>query len=818
MKLLLTLTITALGLATEPTIASPEANLSLVPLPQKLTQQAGPGFSLTRATTITYQGDDARGSAELLAAALRPATGLPLTIRQATALGRNTIFLQLDPDLEIGSLSSAGFSDLSRRSKRSAKAEAQRRSAYGAGSLSNDDEPANATSRNPPSASEKPGLPSRPQEVTPLIGSSILRQEGYTLESSASGIVITAPTPAGLFYGSQTLLQLLPAEVFQNDKMSREAWQIPAVMIKDEPALSWRGMMLDVSRYWFTKAYVLRYLDMMAMHKMNVLHWHLIDDCGWRIEIKKYPKLTEIGGFRGKGDARYGGYYTQDDIREIVRYAADRNITIVPEIELPAHTLPALVAYPELGCMGKQFEMPTRHSISPELYCAGKPGTHAFLRDVMTEVCDLFPGTFIHIGGDEAKYVRWKNCPDCQVKMKELGLKSELELQGWMTTQMEDFLAQKGKRIIGWDEILGCGVSEKAGIMTWHRPKTAINGAKRGNPVVMSLTGHAYFDTAESKLPGEPPTAGWIPPISLKKAYSWHPVPDGLTGDAVKNILGASGCVWTDQFLHKAHILADKPGEGTTKSEAYVDYLSLPRMAALAEVTWTKRELRDYDDFTDRMQRMYLRYTHARYNFRMPTPLLDIKKQSDGAVTITASSPIEGGTVRYTLDGTEPTTDSTELKGAVTASREKIFKTATFAPGRQTQSLTYTYADASQKYTRRGRQIGEWKSGQPGNGTPKEMTFDATGVINANGHYLITFLYTGGRQRLDIDGIKVVKNDVQTVAQDIHHGITGASHKNNTYKIKIDDYETGASFKVKAQVYGDTGDDTNGIVLIRPIE
>ncbi|MCK4564375.1 MAG: family 20 glycosylhydrolase, partial [Verrucomicrobia bacterium] len=395
---------------------------------------------------------------------------------------------------------------------------------------------------------------------------------------------------------------------------------------------------------------------------------------------------------------------------------------------------------------------------------------------------------------------------------------NEHELQGWMTTQIEEFLAKKGKRIIGWDEILACGVSQKAGIMTWHRPKTAIKGAERGNPVVMSLTGHAYFDVAESKLPGEPPTAGWIPPISLEKAYRWHPVPNGLTGSATKNILGASGCIWSDQFLHNARILADKPGEGTAKSEAYIDYLSLPRMAALAEVTWTKQDLRDYGSFTERMQRMFVRYANVGYNFRMPTPLLDIGKRADGSITVAATSPIKGGTVRYSLDGSAPSASSPELDTTVAVARDEIFKTATFAPDGQTHSLTYTYVDGVQKYAMHGKPFGEWKSGQPGNGKPREMTFDATGFINKNGEYLITFLYTKGGQRLDIDGIEVVKNDTRVVAKDIHHGTTGGSHKNNTYKIKIDSYETGASFKVKAQVYGDTGNDSNGVVLIRLIK
>lgn len=639
-------------------------------------------------------------------------------------------------------------------------------------------------------------------------------REAYQLVSRDDGVVLTGRTIAGLINGTQTLRQLLDPGAFRTTKYDFSDWTIPTVTIVDEPSYPWRGMMLDVSRYFFTKEYVLRYLDMMAMHKMNVLHWHLIDDAGWRIEIKKYPKLTQIGAWRGKGDQRHGGFYTQQDIREVVAYAKARNIEVVPEIEIPAHTLPALVAYPELGCTGKQFEVPTRHSISPELYCVGKETTWTFLEDVMAEVCELFPAKFVHIGGDEARYQRWNACEHCQGRLKKQGLKSAKELQGWATTRIEDVLKKHDKQIIGWDEILDCGVSNKAGIMTWHKPSTAVDGAKRGNPVVMALTGHAYFDVAESKLPGEPPTAGWIPPISLEKAYRWDPTPRELDAEAAKNILGANGCVWTDQFLHRADILADKPGKGTTASEAYVDYLSLPRMAALAEVTWTPRESRDYDEFRSHMKTHYLRYQHAGHNFRMPTPHLEVKKQADGSLLISGETPISGGSVHYTLDGSEPTSESSELTDSITAPATATFKAVTIAATGD-QSLTYTHVDASNKFAHLGRKIGEWKSGEVGNTKPKEAIFDATGFIDSNGTYLITFQYTGGTQRLDIDGIEVVRNDVDSSGKDIHHGFTGGSKKDNVYTIKVDNYQTGASFKVKAQIYGDTGDDSNGLVLIR---
>ncbi len=639
-------------------------------------------------------------------------------------------------------------------------------------------------------------------------------REAYQLISRKEGIVLTGRSLAGLINGAQTLRQLLAPEIYQNSKRNSAAWQVPAVTITDEPSYPWRGMMLDVSRYFFTKEYVLRYLDMMAMHKMNVLHWHLIDDCGWRIEIKKYPKLTEIGAWRGQGANRRGGFYTQDDIREIVAYAKARNIEVIPEIEIPAHTLSALVAYPELGCLEKQFEVPTAHSISPEIYCVGKETTWVFLEDVMNEVCALFPAKFVHIGGDEARYDRWNGCEHCQKRMKSERLKSAKELQGWATTRIEKLLEKHGKSIIGWDEILDCGVSNKAGIMTWHKASTAVDGAKRGNPVVMSLTGHAYFDVAESKLPGEPPTAGWIPPISLEKAYRWEPTPKGLDAKAAKNILGANGCIWSDQFLHSAAVLADKPGQGTTASEGYIDYLSLPRMAALAEVTWTPQAARDYQDFSQRMKVHYLRYQHAGYKFRMPTPSVDVKRLADGGLGISGECPISGGSVRYTLDGSDPGADSKILSEPFTASKDATFKAATHAAN-GSRSLTWTFSDEVNKFAQIGKKFGEWKSGHIGNAKAMEVTFDATGFIDANGTYIITFQFTGGTHRLDIDGIEVVRNGSDPVARNIHHGFTGSSQNANAYTIKVDNYQTGASFKVKAMIYGDTGDDSNGVVLIR---
>jgi len=327
-------------------------------------------------------------------------------------------------------------------------------------------------------------------------GLSALGPEGYQLEVRQDRIQLCAPSKAGLFYGIQTLRQLFPARIYGNRAMDR-TWRIPCASIQDRPCYAWRGMMLDVSRYFLPKAYVKRYMDLMAMHKLNVLQLHLVDDPGWRIQIDKYPKLTEVGAFRGEGAQRYGGYYSKDDIRELVSYAQELHIEIVPEIELPAHCQSALAAYPWLGCSEKKLPVPTKCYISPEILCAGKDSSYTFLKDVMSEVVELFPGRFIHIGGDEAKYTRWEACPHCKQKCKDEGLKSFFELQSHLTHYLEDFLMTKNRRLIGWDEILKGGLAPNATVMTWHRPETAVQAAKAGNNVVMALTGHAYFDTPE---------------------------------------------------------------------------------------------------------------------------------------------------------------------------------------------------------------------------------------------------------------------------------------------------------------------------------
>ncbi|MDP6524879.1 MAG: family 20 glycosylhydrolase [Kiritimatiellia bacterium] len=642
-----------------------------------------------------------------------------------------------------------------------------------------------------------------------------LHEEGYALRVSEERVELAAKDGVGLAHAVQTLRQLLPPAVFSSSKQST-TWAITGCTITDHPGFKWRGMMLDVSRYWYSKEFMLRYLDMMAMHKMNVLHWHIVDDAGWRVEIKKYPKLTEVGAFRGTGESRYGGFYTQEDVREIVRHATNRGITIVPEIEIPAHTLAAVVAYPYLSCHGRELKMPTRHFISKDLYCPGKATTWTFLEDVMTEINDLFPGTYIHIGGDEASYRNWEKCKDCQALMKKEGIEDTHALHGYMNLRIEKFLQGKGRQIIGWDEILKCGISEQAGVMIWRNKGAAVKAAERGNLVVMALTGNCYFDTVESKHPSEPPGAGWIPPVTLMKAYSWHPVLSTIKGDAVTNVGGGNGCVWSDQFLHQPNILPDRPGEGTRRSEAYIEYLSLPRMAALSEVNWTPREQRDWDDFQERMKDTYVRYINAGYNFRLPLPELTLDAQDDGRTMVTAKGHITGGKVRFVLDGSNPTIDSPALEGTILVKDMATFRAATFSAAGKHQSFVTMNLELPEWIRRKGAKVGHWRSSEL-SADPKVHTFDATGIVTADGTMSMTFLQTEGKNSVTVHRVELVRNDVDVVfaPQKFKPIVVPNDKRGSYYRIGVRGYETGASFKFKVTMSAKDGTDSDGYILLR---
>ena len=432
--------------------------------------------------------------------------------------------------------------------------------------------------------------------------------EGYRITVTAKSVNIAGKTPAGVFYGIQTLRKSIP--VGRTDQIL-----LPTAQVASSPRFGYRGMHLDCVRHFFGVETVKRYIDIMALHGMNRLHWHLTDDQGWRVEIKKYPRLTEVGGWRDgttlghnspvNDGIRYGGYYTQAQIRDIVRYAADRYITIIPEIDMPGHMVAALTAYPELGCTGGPYEVWGMWGVHDDILCVGKDGTLQFVRDVLDEVIQLFPGEYIHIGGDEAPRVRWQQCPLCQQRISDEGIQAvdrqsaEARLQGWFTAQVQHYLAQHGKRIIGWDELLDCGVDATATIMSWTGAEPGARGALLGHDVIMTPVDPLYFDYYQTDMTWNEPTAfGGC--NTLRKVYDFEPVAPDLPADKRQHILGAQANLWTEYVT----------------CEPQVQYQVLPRMAALAEVQWLQPQDKDYKDFKARLPRLVEIYKHYGWTYR----------------------------------------------------------------------------------------------------------------------------------------------------------------------------------------------------------
>jgi hexosaminidase len=427
-----------------------------------------------------------------------------------------------------------------------------------------------------------------------------LGDEGYELSVTGRRISIRAKERAGVFYGLQTVRQLLPPEVFREAKVDSVAWAIPAVRIVDRPRFAWRGAHLDVGRHFMPKEFVKKYIDLIALQKMNTFHWHLTEDQGWRIEIKKYPRLTQVGAWRtqtvvghqtSRTDSttwqfdgqRHGGFYTQDDVREVVAYARDRFVNVVPEIEMPGHALAAIAAYPELGVTGQPADVGTRWGVYANILNA-EPSTVSFMQDVLTEVMALFPSRFIHVGGDEADKALWKTSPRIQERIKELGLKDEHELQSWFIQQMDAFLTAHNRRLVGWDEILEGGLAPGATVMSWRGTKGGIDAARAGHDVIMAPTGNTYLDYYQSQnTAGEPLAIGGFLPIET--VYAFEPVPAELEPQYHAHILGGQGQIWTEYMA----------------GPKQVEYMAFPRLTALAEVLWTQAERKDYRDFLGRL-------------------------------------------------------------------------------------------------------------------------------------------------------------------------------------------------------------------------
>ena len=490
-----------------------------------------------------------------------------------------------------------------------------------------------------------------------------LGKEAYTLNIGKNTVKVKASNLSGVNYAIQTLKQMLPAEVFGKQAAADADWTIQCAKIKDEPRFGYRGMHLDVSRHFFTVDEVKRYLDVMEVHKLNTLHWHLTDDQGWRLEIKKYPRLTEVGSIRNKtiighlfeskkyDNTRYGEgcWYSQEEVKDILAYAASKGITVIPEIDLPGHMLAALAAYPELGCTGGPYEVWGMWGIADDVLCAGKEETMLFLEDVLAEVCELFPAEYIHIGGDECPKVRWETCPLCQAKIKELGLQDTEEfhaehyLQSYVMTRMTNFLSSKGKKIIGWDEILEGEVAEDAIVMSWRGVAGGLQAVRMGNEAIMTPNTFYYFDYYQSLDKENEPLAigGYLP---VEKCYSYEPFTASMTEEEKGRVLGVQANLWTEYIATADHL----------------HYMLLPRMAALSEVQWCQPENKSWERFYDSADEFCSIYDVMGYKYG--THIFDTRgdilvDREKGGVYVSLDA--QGETpIRYTLDGSEPDSES----------------------------------------------------------------------------------------------------------------------------------------------------------------
>jgi len=507
-----------------------------------------------------------------------------------------------------------------------------------------------------------------------IIKDNFLGKEGYYLNVDKHTIKITANDYAGLFYGVQSLLQLMPPE-----KKFKNEIPIPCVKIKDKPVYSWRGMHLDVSRHFFPKEFIKKYIDIIAMHKMNIFHWHLTDDNGWRIEIKKYPKLTDICAWRvnresepwnertppRKGEkATYGGYYTQEDIKEIVKYAEDRFVEIIPEIEMPGHSSEIFAAYPEYSCTGKKtYVKPGGYWPNSDIFCAGNDKTFDFIEDILSEVIQLFPSKYIHIGGDEADKTQWEKCKKCQTRIKKLHLKDENELQSYFIKRIEKFLISKNKKLIGWDEILEGGLAPEATVMSWRGMHGGIAAAKKNHDVIMCPGTYCYFDHYQADPEFQPIAIGGF--LTLKKVYSFDPTPKSLNNEEKKHILGAQGNVWTEYIPNPKK----------------VEYMAVPRMCALAEVLWSDKKNRNWNSFIKRMDTHYKRLRNHNINFCKGSYKVDIIPEYDSikkSMFVTLNSEIYKAKIYFTTDSTNPNIDSEIYKKPIKINKSTIIKACIF--------------------------------------------------------------------------------------------------------------------------------------------
>ncbi|MDP6169435.1 MAG: family 20 glycosylhydrolase [Candidatus Marinimicrobia bacterium] len=563
---------------------------------------------------------------------------------------------------------------------------------------------------------------------------SDLTNEGYSLAiGDGNTIELRASSYSGLFYGYQSLRQLCGPEL-EIGNIPKTSF-IPNVDILDAPTFGYRGMHLDVSRHFFDIDFIKTYIDMIALHKMNVFHWHLTDDNGWRIEIDRYPLLAERSAWRvdrtnepwkeqspvnDKEKATYGGYYTKEEIREVVEYAASKNIVVIPEIEMPGHTSEVFAAYPELSCKGSLIPVnPGSYWPNVDIFCAGKDEVFEFLENVLDEVMELFPGPYIHIGGDEADKLHWRTCQKCQKRIQNEGLADEHELQSWFIKRIEKFIISNDKKLLGWDEILEGGLAKTATVMSWRGMKGGIESAKAGHDVIMCPTSHCYFDYYQANPETSPAAFGGY--TTLKKVYSFNPVPNELSDPEKKRILGGQGNLWTEYV----------------QTPKRAQYRVLPRMSALSEVLWSGPGSNTYDDFYHRLNSLEDRFDVLGWNYAPGSYIVSINvdpSSNNQEHRITLSSEKPGETIRFTLDGSEPTNESKLYGSPIVINGRTMIKAALFINNEQKGKTSEKIVHFSKAIGKRVKYNTIYKARYSGSG-PLTLVDGLTGSIAHNDNY-----------------------------------------------------------------------------------
>ncbi|MFD1144290.1 family 20 glycosylhydrolase [Larkinella insperata] len=547
--------------------------------------------------------------------------------------------------------------------------------------------------------------PERMLELKP-VGDPGLGAEGYRMDIRPQTITIEAVQPAGFYYAIQSLYQLLPPQILSASRVAAPTdWFVPAGWIEDKPRYQYRGLHLDVARHFFPVSFLKKYIDLLALHKFNTFHWHLTDDQGWRIEIKKYPKLTQVGSQRREtlighyyeADPQefdgqpYGGFYTQDEVREVVRYAQSKHVTVIPEIEMPGHALAALAAYPEYGCSNGPYETATKWGIFSDIFCPYEK-TFNFLEDILTEVMALFHGPYIHIGGDECPKAAWKKSPYCQQLIKKLKLKNENQLQSYFTARIDRFITSKGRKMIGWDEIMDGSappiqVSPSATVMSWRGVEGGIRAARLGHDVIMTPENFVYLDHYQGNRAQEPLAFGRLTPLG--ETYSYDPSPASLPASVQKHMIGVQASVWTEYL----------------KTPGQVEYMVWPRAAAVAELAWTPVEQKSWPDFTQRLPDLFRRldYLQTAYSRTYYAVRVEPVPQPDGSLRVALLTNEKPAEIRYSTDGSEPGSQSTRYEQPVPLTRSAIVKAVAVKNGQvigEVQRWSFVVSKATGKTIR----------------------------------------------------------------------------------------------------------------------